>query len=110
MTGSFESALAALAGSAIGGFTTLAVTWLAQRTQLRTSLRARDQTTRQKVYKQFIEEASKLYGEALVNNELEILRDTGCYADFTMPSAPHPTQTWKINSIYSASDRPGRGW
>jgi hypothetical protein len=45
-----------------------------------------------------------------VNNELEILRDTGCYADFTMPSAPHPTQTWKINSIYYASDRPGRGW
>src|SRR5438132_607974 len=30
-----------------------------------------------------------------VNNELEILRATGCYADFTMPSAPHPTQIGK---------------
>lgn len=37
-----------------------------------------------------------------VNNELDILRETGCYADFTMPSAPHPTQTKKINSIYYA--------
>ncbi|HYT94847.1 MAG TPA: hypothetical protein VEL76_39385, partial [Gemmataceae bacterium] len=45
-----------------------------------------------------------------VNNELDILRQTGCYADFTMPSAPHPTQTWKINSIYYASDRPGHPW
>jgi hypothetical protein len=42
-----------------------------------------------------------------VNNELAILRDTGCYADFTMPSAPHPTQTRKINGIYYACDRPG---
>ncbi len=45
-----------------------------------------------------------------VNNELDILRETGCYADFTMPSAPHPTQTRKINSIYYARNRPGRPW
>jgi hypothetical protein len=43
-----------------------------------------------------------------VNNELAILRETGCYADFTMPSAPHCTQTHKLNSIYYAWDRPGR--
>jgi hypothetical protein len=43
-----------------------------------------------------------------VNNELEVLRETGCYADFTMPSAPHPTQTNKINSIYYACNAPGR--
>lgn len=41
-----------------------------------------------------------------VNNELEILRDTGCYADFTLPSAPSDTQTRKINSIYYAKDDP----
>jgi hypothetical protein len=41
-----------------------------------------------------------------VNNELDILRETGCYADFTLPSAPHPTQTRKINSIYYAVDDP----
>lgn len=37
-----------------------------------------------------------------VNNELEILKETGCYADFTLPSAPSNTQTKKINSIYYA--------
>jgi hypothetical protein len=43
-----------------------------------------------------------------VNDELEVLRRTGCYADFTLPSAPEPTQTPKINSLYYACDRPGR--
>jgi hypothetical protein len=43
-----------------------------------------------------------------VNNELDILRETGCYADFTLPSAPSPTQTRKINSIYYATDDPRR--
>src|SRR5207248_318014 len=27
-----------------------------------------------------------------VNNELDVLRQTGCYADFTMPSAPDRAQ------------------
>jgi hypothetical protein len=43
-----------------------------------------------------------------VNNELDILRQTGCYADFTLPSAPSATQTRKINSIYYAVDDPER--
>jgi hypothetical protein len=43
-----------------------------------------------------------------VNNELDVLRETGCYADFTLPSAPSPTQTRKINSIYYAVDDPLR--
>jgi hypothetical protein len=43
-----------------------------------------------------------------VNNELDVLRETGCYADFTLPSAPSPTQTRKINSIYYAVDDPIR--
>ncbi|MGA3067266.1 MAG: right-handed parallel beta-helix repeat-containing protein [Tepidisphaeraceae bacterium] len=37
-----------------------------------------------------------------VDDELEILRQTGCYADFTLPSAPNSTQVGKINSIYYA--------
>jgi hypothetical protein len=39
-----------------------------------------------------------------VNTELRVLRDAGCYADFTLPSAPSDTQTRKINSIYYAAD------
>ena len=41
-----------------------------------------------------------------VNDEIDILRETGCYADFTLPSSPSPTQTRKINSIYYAVDDP----
>ncbi len=43
-----------------------------------------------------------------VNNELDILRETGCYVDMTMPSAPASAQTRKINSIYYARNIPGR--
>jgi hypothetical protein len=43
-----------------------------------------------------------------VNNELDILRETGCYADFTMPSAPNETQTRKVNSLYYATTCAGR--
>ncbi|QMU62737.1 MAG: hypothetical protein GKR92_06995 [Gammaproteobacteria bacterium] len=41
-----------------------------------------------------------------INNELVILKEEGCYVDMTMPSAPSPTQTSKINSIYYATDDP----
>ena len=43
-----------------------------------------------------------------VNDELRVLRACGCYADFTLPSAPSDTQTRKINSIYYALDDPDR--
>ncbi|MDP6435910.1 MAG: hypothetical protein QF790_09350 [Gammaproteobacteria bacterium] len=43
-----------------------------------------------------------------INNELIVLRELGCYADFTLPSAPDPAQTSKINSIYYATDDPDR--
>ena len=35
-----------------------------------------------------------------VDNEMEILRDTGCYADMTLPSAPDQSQVAVINRIY----------
>jgi hypothetical protein len=41
-----------------------------------------------------------------VRDELAILKQSGCYADLTMPSAPHPTQTNIINSIYYARSTP----
>lgn len=43
-----------------------------------------------------------------VSEETDILLETGCYADFTMPSAPSETQTRKVNSIYYAVGDPGR--
>ncbi|MGC2830382.1 MAG: hypothetical protein WB627_12495 [Candidatus Acidiferrum sp.] len=43
-----------------------------------------------------------------LNNELSLLRDLGCYADFTMPSGASPTQARLINSIYWAVDDPDK--
>jgi hypothetical protein len=35
-----------------------------------------------------------------VDSEMQVLADTGCYGDFTLPSAPSAAQTAKINSLY----------
>ena len=43
-----------------------------------------------------------------LDNELVLLRELGCYADFTLPSAPSDTQTRMVNSIYYATDDPLR--
>jgi hypothetical protein len=43
-----------------------------------------------------------------VNDELTVLAKLGCYADFTLPSAPDATQTRTINTIYYATDDPMR--
>lgn len=38
-----------------------------------------------------------------VDDELQILADTGCYADLTLPSAPSIAQVPKINSLYECA-------
>lgn len=43
-----------------------------------------------------------------VDNELDVLRETGCYADFTFPSAPDRTQPRVINQVYYAPCGTGR--
>ena len=43
-----------------------------------------------------------------LNNELILLRELGCYADFTLPAAPSEAQTATVNRIYYAKDDPHR--
>lgn len=38
-----------------------------------------------------------------VDDEMQILQDTGCYADMTLPSAPGQTQVPMINKIYECT-------
>jgi len=38
-----------------------------------------------------------------VDEEMQILAETGCYADFTLPSAPDPAQTAKVNGLYECA-------
>src|SRR5258706_8749348 len=39
-----------------------------------------------------------------LNNEITLLKELGCYADFALPSAPSLTQTSMANTIYWATD------
>jgi hypothetical protein len=73
-------ALAALAGSATGGLTSLASTWLTLRRQGRAIRLSRDRARREKLYKQFIDEASKLYADALVHDQAEVSALVSVYA------------------------------
>jgi hypothetical protein len=43
-----------------------------------------------------------------LNDEILLLRDLGCYADFTMPSGDSPTQARLVNTIYYSNDDPDR--
>ncbi len=43
-----------------------------------------------------------------LNDEIQVLRNLGCYADFTMPSGDSPTQARLVNTIYFSKDDPDR--
>src|SRR4051794_8835563 len=80
MNATYLPALAALAGSAVGSVTSLASAWLTQHRQGLAKRRLQDKTRRQKLYKQFIDEVSKLYGDALVHDEAEVSALVSVYA------------------------------
>jgi hypothetical protein len=80
MNPAYLSALAALAGSAIGGLTSFAAAWVTQRQQANVQWLLQDKSRRQELYKQFIEEASKLYADALVHNQVEVSALVSIYA------------------------------
>jgi hypothetical protein len=68
----YVPAIAALAGSAIGGLTSFASAWLTQYHQDRANRLSGEKARRQKLYKQFIDETSKLYADALIHDQAEV--------------------------------------
>ena len=80
MTSSLISALAALAGALIGGLASLASTWLAQWVQLRARSRERGRARRETLFSDFIDEASRLYGDALSHEKDDVLDMVRLYA------------------------------
>ena len=64
MDAAYISAMAALAGSAIGALTSLMTSWLTQHAQARATLRVQDRARREALYGEFIREASKLFVDA----------------------------------------------
>ena len=67
----YISALAALAGSAVGGLTSLLASWLTQRAQFNAQLLAHDVGRRGDLYKDFIEEASKTFADAIEHDTVD---------------------------------------
>lgn len=78
--GSIVTALAALAGTAVGGFTSVIAGLLSHRLQVRAQWFAHENNRRQVLYREFIEEASKCYIDALQNDKAGIPALVGLYA------------------------------
>jgi ferredoxin-NADP reductase len=68
---SITSALAALAGTTIGGLTSVVANWLNQKSQIRAQWLHHERSRRQILYRDFIEEASKCYIDALQHHEAD---------------------------------------
>jgi hypothetical protein len=80
MDSAYVPVLAAFGGSAVGGLTSLVATWVTQRRKDSVRRLAQEKTRKQKLYKQFIDEASKLYADALVHDKSEVSALVGMYA------------------------------
>jgi hypothetical protein len=80
MDGAYLSVFAALAGSAVGGLTSLANAWLTQHAQARAQQHAHEIVKREELYGQFIDEASKLFVDALQHQTEEASALVGLYA------------------------------
>jgi hypothetical protein len=81
------SALAALGGAVIGGLTSFATSWLTQQTQARQQQLIHKLTRREDLYKDFIEEASKLYADSLVHDTADVSQLVKLYAMISMMRA-----------------------
>ena len=73
-------ALASFSGSASGTLASIVTGWVTQRrkNRVRNTLRATSQ--REELYKNFVEEASRLYADALVNDKSEVSKLVDLYA------------------------------
>src|SRR5260221_14363418 len=80
MHSAYVPVLAAFGGSAAGGLTSLVATWVTQRRKDSVRRLAQEKTRKQKLYKQFIDEASKLYADALVHDKSEVSALVDMYA------------------------------
>jgi CRISPR/Cas system CSM-associated protein Csm4 (group 5 of RAMP superfamily) len=67
----YITGLAALGGAALGGLTSFATSWTTLRTQMKAQRSASSKSKRQKLYKAFIDDAAKMYGDALIHDKLE---------------------------------------
>jgi hypothetical protein len=110
---SIISALAALTGATVGGLTSGIANWLNHRSQVRSQWILHEKNRRQTLYRDFIEEASKCYIDALQHAEADIPGLVGVYAKLSRmralssPMVVHCAEevTRKILDTYLEPDR-----
>src|SRR6476620_4031823 len=80
MDAAYISAFAALAGSAIGGLTSFVTSWTTQHSQVRIQRLAAEKEARAALFGRFLEEAAKLYSDAMQNRRDDVTALVGIYA------------------------------
>jgi hypothetical protein len=80
MSALYIPALAAFGGSAFGAVSTIVSGWFGRRRRIRERHHARSFTKRERLYRNFIEEASRLYADALVSDRAEIPQLVSLYS------------------------------
>jgi len=73
-------ALASFSGSASGTLASIVTGWVTQRRRDRARITSRTISQREELYKSFIEEASRLYADALVSDKSEISKLVDLFA------------------------------
>ena len=80
MNASYLPAVAALVGSAIGGLTSLATTWLTLRDEAKSKQRIQDRVDRETLFAQFVDEASRLFADAFTRQCTEVTQLAKLYS------------------------------
>jgi len=80
MDAAYISAFAALAGTAIGGLTSFATSWTTQQAQARAQRLAAERDARAALFGKFLDEAARLYSDALQNKRDNANRLMDIYA------------------------------
>lgn len=76
----YAPAFAAFGGSAFGAISTIVTGWVTRRRRIRERHHAHTVSKREKLYRCFIEEASRLYADALTSDKSEIPALVNLYA------------------------------
>ena len=113
MDPSHLSGFAVFAGSVVVGLSSLTSAWLSKKHEARARRASENKVGRQKLYAQFIDEASKLYVDALVRGQAEASAMVSMYAlvsQMRMASNANVVDTAEavIRTILATYSRPNK--
>ena len=80
----YMSAFAALVGTFVGGITSIATSWMGLQRQTEEQRRLKQKAELHELYKQFIQDASRLYVDALEHDTTEISKLVDIYATLNL--------------------------